>query len=87
MSRPLSLSEWLRERQHNALRIASTKRGSDRTGWMEDAAYFARAATSVDPDGKAFGKDCCRVTTIHAFRSLVNGFRHEFRLENTAVLR
>lgn len=33
-----------------------------------------------DPDRKVFGKDRCRVTTIHAFRSLVDGYRHKFKL-------
>ena len=39
----------------------------------------------IDPDGKVFGKSACRITTIHGFRSLVNGFRHEFKMAQTAI--
>lgn len=45
--------------------------------WPRRVFYMRRWA---DPDGKEFGKDRCRVTTIHAFRSLVNGYRHPFRI-------
>ena len=38
-----SLVDWLEERKLNALRIAQTKTGEDKTGWLEDAAYFSLA--------------------------------------------
>lgn len=33
-----------------------------------------------DPDGKLFGKGNLRVLSIHHFRTLTRGYRHEFRL-------
>ena len=33
-----------------------------------------------DPDGKVFGKTNCRMTTATAFRTLTQGYRHEFEL-------
>lgn len=33
-----------------------------------------------DPDGHEFGKDHCRVTTMQAFRTIINGYRHPFEL-------
>lgn len=39
--------DWLKEREQNARRIAEAKTGGDREGWLEDAAYFAAAASSV----------------------------------------
>lgn len=43
----LSLLDWLEERRQNALRIAKTKHGDDRQGWLEDVSYFARAGEAV----------------------------------------
>lgn len=40
--------------------------------------FFTR--TWVSPEGKAFGKTCCRVVVESAFRSLIQGFRHPFAL-------
>lgn len=34
---------WLQERAENAARIAATKTGDDRAGWLEDEAYFLAA--------------------------------------------
>lgn len=36
--------------------------------------------TWIDPDGKAFGKTKCRVTTVPAFRTLAHGYRHQYVL-------
>lgn len=40
--------------------------------------FFTR--TWVSPDGKAFGKGTCRVTTAAAFATLAHGYRHPFVL-------
>ena len=36
--------DWLRERRDNALRIAESKQGEDRAGWMDDVGFFEKAA-------------------------------------------
>lgn len=43
----LPLDVWLQERLENAERIAKTKNGADRAGWLEDAGYFRRAVAAV----------------------------------------
>src|SRR3546814_17156425 len=40
-------AQWLAERFQNCLRIGSGKTGADQAGWIEDAAYFARALEIV----------------------------------------
>jgi hypothetical protein len=37
---PMPLEAWVRERLDNCLRIAASKGGADRAGWIEDARYF-----------------------------------------------
>ncbi len=32
--------EWVQERYDNCVRIAAEKTGSDKAGWLADAAYF-----------------------------------------------
>lgn len=39
----MKLTTWLKEREMNARRIASSKTGNDRDGWLEDADYFKAA--------------------------------------------
>lgn len=43
-----SVKSWMVDRQANCLRIAGTKRGADRDGWLEDAAYFSAAIGLID---------------------------------------
>ncbi len=44
---PLNVSDWLQERLDNCHRIASQRTGKDRTGWLQDAAYFHAAIVAL----------------------------------------
>lgn len=39
---------WLKERHVNTLRIAGTKSGTDREGWLEDALYLEQAVRAIE---------------------------------------
>src|SRR5258708_33263911 len=49
------LREWVLERFENCLRIAETKTGEDKAGWLDDADYFRAviALILVDEIGRA----------------------------------
>lgn len=38
---------WLEERRQNAVRIAQTKTGEERDGWLEDASFYANAVRGM----------------------------------------
>lgn len=44
----LPLLEWVLKRLENCQRLAATKTGADRDGWLEDADYFSRLLRIVD---------------------------------------
>jgi hypothetical protein len=52
-----TLVDWIEEREQNALRIADSKHGADRQGWLEDAAYFSQCKESVLAVEKVHGGD------------------------------
>lgn len=45
---PPLVRQWLSERLANCQRIAVSKTGADREGWLDDAAYFAAAMGLVE---------------------------------------
>lgn len=47
-------------------------------GRFPERVFFVR--TWETPAGKVFGKTKLRITTTHAFRRLIKGYRHEFEL-------
>ncbi len=48
------------------------------SGYPERVFYVR---TWVDPDGRAFGKRRCRITTRQAFSRLLKGYRYEYEIE------
>lgn len=46
--RPDEARDWIKERMANCLRIAKMKEGTDRRGWLEDAAFFAVVISMLD---------------------------------------
>lgn len=44
----MELLNWLEERAANCRRIADTRHGADRAGWIEDETYFRLAVTAID---------------------------------------
>jgi len=54
---PIDLVDWIDERYENAKRIAKTKTGQDRQGWLEDACYFLRAREALKQLAMASGDE------------------------------
>lgn len=56
---PEALAKWAAERLGNSKRIAATKSGADRDGWLEDVAYWEAicAALARRPAGLRALKD------------------------------
>lgn len=47
MNNKIPLEEWVLERLENSERIAETKTGDDKTGWLADAEYFRKLLSIV----------------------------------------
>ena len=54
---PLECRDWIGERMENALRIAMTKEGEDRAGWLEDAHYFSSVLSILIKEVNAARKE------------------------------
>lgn len=57
--------------------------GVYRPGRFPTRVFFTRRWR--DPDGKVFGKTKCRITTVSAFATLIQGYRHPFECSESAV--
>lgn len=60
-------------------RVVLTVVSLHKPGPFPTRVFFTRSW--VTPDGKAFGKRKCRVTTVQTFRTLALGYRHDYKLE------
>lgn len=49
-----------------------------RPGKFPTRVFFTRHW--IDPDGKRFGKNKLRMTTVNAFAALTTGYRHDFEM-------
>ena len=63
------LSNWLLERATNCMRIAETKSGDDRAGWLEDADYFSNTINALD---EAEAAEATQAVLAEALDGLVN---------------
>ena len=54
---PVECRDWIGERMENALRIAMTKEGEDRAGWLEDAHYFSSVLSILIKEVNAARKE------------------------------
>ena len=54
--------------------------GSFKPGRYPERVFFTRKWT--DPDGKEFGKGKLHITTKAAFRTLVRGYRHDYKISD-----
>lgn len=45
---PDDVRGWLQDRRDNCQRIARSKRGEDRKGWLDDVAFFTAAVGLID---------------------------------------
>lgn len=53
-------------------------------GVFKPGSYPARVfytRTWVDPDGKRFGNQKLRITTMQNFRTLIKGYRHDYEMK------
>ncbi len=62
---------------HMVLTVVSTHK----PGKYPERVFYVRQWT--DPDGKTFGKRGLRMTTVYAFRNLLNGYRYSYELQET----
>lgn len=63
-------------------RVVLTVVSVHKPGRFPTRVFFTR--TWIDPEGKAFGKTKCRMTTVPAFKRLAHGYMHQFRLKGCA---
>jgi hypothetical protein len=73
-----NVRSWLTDRLNNCAKLAATKAGSDRNGWLEDAAYFSAAIAMIDwtaleaTEGSALNGDIAMNDDDRAFVGLLS---------------
>ena len=53
--------------------------GTFKPGKFPERVFYTRKW--IDPDGRTFGKNSLRITTVQGFRNLRRGYRHDFEFQ------
>lgn len=77
---PIEVAQWLAERLANCQRLAATKTGADRDGWLEDAEYF-RAALHGFANTQAYAE------ALRPFAAFSKGFGRTARDDDWVLVK